>query len=29
MAVNSDGTARCLGIAESMEIGRSLRSGCT
>ena len=29
MAVNSDGTAGCLGIAESLEIGRSPRSGCT
>ena len=29
MVVNSDDTAGCLGIAESLEIGRSPRSGCT
>ena len=29
MVVNSDGTAGCLGIAESLEIGRAPRSGCT
>ena len=29
MAVNSDGTAGCLGIAESLEIGRSPRTRCT
>ena len=29
MAVNSDGTTGCLGIAESLEIRRSPKSGCT
>ena len=29
MAVNFDGTAGCLGIAEALEIGRSPKSGCT
>ena len=29
MTVNSDGTVGCLGIAEVLEIGRSLKSGCT
>ena len=29
MEVNSGGTTGCLGIAESLEIGRSPRSGCT
>ena len=29
MAVNSDGIVGCLGIAKSVEIGRSPRSGCT
>ena len=29
MAVNSDDIAGCLGIAKSLEIGRSPRSGCT
>ena len=29
MAVNSDGTAKCLGIAKVLEIGRSPKSGCT
>ena len=29
MAVNSDGTVGCLGIAKALEIGRSPRSGCT
>ena len=29
MTVNSDGIVGCLGIAESLEIGRSPRSGCT
>ena len=29
MVVNSDGTAGCLGIAESLEIRRSPRIECT
>ena len=29
MEVNSDGTAGCLGIDESLEIERSPMSGCT
>ena len=29
MAVNFDGTAGCLGITESLEIGMSPGSGCT
>ena len=29
MAVNSDDTTGCLVIVESLEIGRSPRSGCT
>ena len=29
MAVNSERIIGCLGIAESLEIGRSPRSGCT
>ena len=29
MAVNSDGTVGCLGIAKALEIGRLPRSGCT
>ena len=29
MAVNSDGTVGCFGIAKALEIERSPRSGCT
>ena len=29
MAVNSDDTIGCLGIAKTLEIGRSPRHGCT